>query len=844
MKVFDIIFVLLCTASFAFAQPVARYRSFNDVDFIVTDPNPMNTRPVYNSAYPYKTNTFDWRANFFPYKTPNAACLSGVFGHYHSIESYFYGTVDNNPARSHENSDFQPIDGWELVRRDFGYYMLPGQMDDPIDAATLDDGVSIKMAYIVLYNRYTATLRVLACPDKDIFATNMTVELSFADLAPTKDNVNGLLGGITGIAHPLDQETQAGSMKMHAQHPDCSNFYLADFPMSYDPCACKTASNLRFRFAAEQNSTLSGHGRGLGVSMDLSNSPYAGAGANGAADIFFNGVYSDDNSSGSFVIEDAKRAYELYKEKTEQSGQDKLAGAYETIGKAAAFGAKYAALTGNEELAAGLELAAEANDFMSFALKEDKPAVAPVTVIETDFRFTGTINSVNDNTRQDAYFCSPGALGSESCTELGSATTTPHTYSYPTYNEIMGLFALKNTTFADYVIRTVTTRQGSDVHANEANAYFNISTIPDYFLNPASGVDLEKTKIRAALQITLTVPDLNGVAGDYISQFQLQNLRLLDSYIVPSSNPIQRTFVFTTPYLPPYCLTAITAGFNKTSQSTYNDWPQFLNAQFPEPGWNFGARLKFINHYVFKSLHGEEQRTSDQVLTYEVNLINKNPTHYYLTEFDNFSIRPLSNPYDLHLSTQSFIEPVYAWNNIYLEGDLTNPWHLSNPNLPYNFDLIAGHEIIGLPGSSVGPGLDLVINNYGPSGLGCPAYDGHVSDVISRKAFCDNQYLAYKCTSCTANREGEDEDIPTNSYNSITLSPNPAPLTSPLQVNLTGKDAAATFTLLNTLGEAVPFSVQGDGGSYQLRHQATAPGVYILSIATPQGIERRRVVLQ
>jgi hypothetical protein len=183
-------------------------------------------------------NTFDWRNESFPAPFYKGSNPDG------EIRSPFYEA--NNGAISElwnyfayeDAQDMLPEDGWELV--------ADGLTQAP--ASTLPNTQNI--AYFVLYNKFTATLRVFGA-HYDIGANDyMVVYLSFINTSG--NNMTGLLYPTQQIAQPLDQKSIS---KVHSNAKIGGNnslfFFYADFPMGYDPCTCIfDKGNLKVEFEA------------------------------------------------------------------------------------------------------------------------------------------------------------------------------------------------------------------------------------------------------------------------------------------------------------------------------------------------------------------------------------------------------------------------------------------------------------------------------------------------------------------------------------------------------------------------------------------------------------------
>jgi hypothetical protein len=169
----------------------------------------------------------------------------------------------NNPTNSeyrniadNHNSNYNPKDGWELLKVDFGALsnFNTGWTQLEADRPGINPftgGTSIP--YFILYNKYTGTLRFFGSifNYKRSFSTikvEITIpesgEYSIPDLKAT--NLLSIQGEAT---QPLDQETGETSISIFCQYPNnASMFFWFDLPVAYDPCVCKEKSELHLTF--------------------------------------------------------------------------------------------------------------------------------------------------------------------------------------------------------------------------------------------------------------------------------------------------------------------------------------------------------------------------------------------------------------------------------------------------------------------------------------------------------------------------------------------------------------------------------------------------------------------
>ncbi len=134
-------------------------------------------------------------------------------------------------------SDYQPENGWNLVHYDFGDSFRP-ILDLP------------SYPYLILYNKYTAVLRIF-CFVRDFSNSNgATIALQhargqsaiYASAYATKAALNDFDNDVV-LQLPNDY--------LNAPNNSDDNWWLhADFPLMYDPCGKNTVQSFRFGVAA------------------------------------------------------------------------------------------------------------------------------------------------------------------------------------------------------------------------------------------------------------------------------------------------------------------------------------------------------------------------------------------------------------------------------------------------------------------------------------------------------------------------------------------------------------------------------------------------------------------
>lgn len=163
------------------------------------------------------------------------------------------------------NSDYKPSDGWEVFKVNLG---------------RLNDDVTIRLVptvvpYIMLYNRYTGTLRVFGYLDRPSDYHQMVITLSYT--LPSQNNglkVSALLSLNDNVHQTLDMKTSIGQVKAVTKYSNNQYlFFWADFPMAYDPCACLSKSNLTMDFKAVQSADVKLTGTIIGNVVPIAADP-------------------------------------------------------------------------------------------------------------------------------------------------------------------------------------------------------------------------------------------------------------------------------------------------------------------------------------------------------------------------------------------------------------------------------------------------------------------------------------------------------------------------------------------------------------------------------------------
>ena len=225
----------------------------------------ISTNPddLQNPECPGLKNNFDWRvqhvgAQHFPAIGPNARQLSLMNPFTGPQDSRHYGFLSNGP-----NSNYNPEDGWELLSAQLGNY---GNIDANNISGwypNMPNNSEPFLPYIMLYNKYSGTLRFFGALVSDFglfnnfkidLAISQNPNLAHSTWASSSNNdelKSTNLLSIQGKAmQPLDQETSKTSMSVFVPNPNSSNsFFWFDVPLAYDPCVCNNKAQFEVTFS-------------------------------------------------------------------------------------------------------------------------------------------------------------------------------------------------------------------------------------------------------------------------------------------------------------------------------------------------------------------------------------------------------------------------------------------------------------------------------------------------------------------------------------------------------------------------------------------------------------------
>ncbi|MEY4938027.1 MAG: hypothetical protein RIS64_4386 [Bacteroidota bacterium] len=472
-----------------------------------TNTNPTTPTPA-NAGF--KTNLFDWRQNPIPVTDKNGINRSELNNPFFSTETYL------KPLHGGFNSDSKHEEGWELIKQDFGYaYSNSTWKGNTIFSSTGSSKQTV--AYMMLYNRYATTLRIIPNLDLSQASNGSQIVVTISMLPKDNNQINyanlnfsGLFNQYNKVQTALDQKTQVTQVVAAAQVQSSRlGFTFVDFKLSYDPCICFFESAFKVEFTVKTTSTLILQGRVLGNTIDV-----AAENANPGND-FLTSVLNQD-------IPDQPYNQSFYSEallkKRIAEAASKPEGDLDLFFSFIKNGAKLT--TAGKELPLGLltKSVTAVVPYLEFAsvlvdiIKPESKIQNP-TIITADLVAKGKIVSTTILNGQEIIVGVPGSKNATALPEYPVSSTDGIKPMYPMYNEIPGHFT---------VLRTPTIHFNYEIveHELDLNQKVDFVTkLPDNLdLSYALGhlVNIEKTQIFVGMEINNTN---RGGSVKYVSPF-------------------------------------------------------------------------------------------------------------------------------------------------------------------------------------------------------------------------------------------------------------------------------------------------------------------------------------
>lgn len=445
-----------------------------DVKGIVTDP----AQPASNSEYPLRTNTFNWYVG--QQNSGRSWNLNNPAINEASIWMPWEQTDNTSVTHILGKRDL-PKDGWELLKRDFGY----NDSGSPITGS--------RNPYVVLYNKRTGMLRVFVAMG-ELFNSYQFAEIKLRFNSTGSQKKAGTLNRMDGLGVALENTTSGLANEFAAVVPflnQRTKWFMADFPMEYDPCACQFDSKFTIdvRLISQADVKLTGTTTGTLVTTNVNNPGATQTGAD----------YEQSIPLTKRVQNAAKAGQKTYKSlnsfasgvKKQLTAQGTKTNTTDAEAKKAAVDKLKEALSKNDFLKQGLKAlpyvgaaVSVLDSFFGGGKEESNPqqpiSLQPMT-LEMTTQTTGTISATN--LYQNITFNNPGTR----------AITIPEEYPY--YNEALGIFSLIRKPVVE--IHATSTYDGT--YFGRVMEY-HVAEELQYVINPASGLEVQDFQVAIVQQ--------------------------------------------------------------------------------------------------------------------------------------------------------------------------------------------------------------------------------------------------------------------------------------------------------------------------------------------------------
>jgi Secretion system C-terminal sorting domain len=753
-----------------------------------TETNPTAPLPL---GAGFKTNTFNWRQNPIP--------LTGKFLPQSSVNNPFFNVSNLQALQGGLESDSKPEEGWQLIKQDFGYaYSGNTWQGQSIFNATGSSQPG--RAYMMLYNKYSSILRIIGIMDRLSLQDQIIVVLTLKDKSNTLINYqdfkfNALFNRYNAQQTGLDLPTKVTSVTAPAQAPSTgADFFYADFNVSYDPCVCFFQSAIEVSFRVKQTSTLKLTGRILGQNVDITQK-------NALPNADYLTSVWNNNTPNQPYNQMYSSMVKLQSDIKDQQASSAFADVLGYLGKAAKVAKLYSANFATDAIFSNFTNAnpkivqkagkfTSVFDFVSFFMGGNEKASNP-TVITAELAATGVIQSISNANSNNILIGTPGSQSANLLPEYPTSTTGGIKPMYPMYNEMVGRFA---------VVRTPQVMYSLEQTGNGIYVYYKLSDILptfSYTFNPV--VDAEKTKIFVALEF-----EANGNGNFEYSQ--------KISKFLPIQNARQIFDRVTT-----------TANTTLTSEN---------------------INIVFQIFYQFKPDANGNVRVGYDVVKVKPN-VSFTPTNTFTLD-PRFIAYFNTIPTDLNVNSTVFSQgqTIYSFGDITISGNLTN--NSSNPII-----IIAEGEVNINPGVNITGNIEFRSGQILPPGFPVdPPLPPMTANEI--QTFCtSSQYKAKDQTLALTKNEptADKDDVKDGRFKTLNFSISPNPFTDQIIIDLNIEEATtASLNVTNAIGQTLKTVNLGvrETGSYQetIETSDLAPGVYLLTLRTQNGVETKKIIKQ
>lgn len=423
-------------------------------------PNGITTNPMNptNPQLPSKTNFFfDWTQSSWQ---NNSFCQP-----FTQIESPFFKTDNLEILRS--SKDMLPEDGWELIRRDFGY----------TDQNAIKPEVP-EHTYFILYNKFTGVLRVLLKTCRGLDYNGVKITLKFDATTSFQTALLDFTSSIRALneTHIKNPSVQSASAFVNDQ----TKWFYADFLMAYDPCNCNYKSKINIISELIENSTITLQGSITGSITSITNGQgtvnndgsYSFKDFVSDADKFKKGYASVDK----FITETKNVANTIPNSQTATNISNGLTQLQTGLKNATFLKAGLAAVPWLQAASSLVDL------FVGGGKTAPQQVQIMPMAANLSLKVSGTMSTSNQY--HNIIFSNPGSLDAQNDPDI-----------YPFYNETLGVFnLLTGPTFLNYIY---TTREGS-YREGFKTVLHQIRKLKEpikWVINPASNLQLQDARV-------------------------------------------------------------------------------------------------------------------------------------------------------------------------------------------------------------------------------------------------------------------------------------------------------------------------------------------------------------
>ncbi len=740
---------------------------------ISTDPdNPIN------SERSSMLNTFDWTQEWFDLYCDNI--------NDNQIQSPFYQPNNVNINHLKESKDRLPKDGWELIHYDLGFNLSSGSVDYP---------------YLVLYNRYTGTMRVFVA----IARVNDHSAAQFKVYFLSDNKTHLLSTGNTLL--PIDNLI-ADNPSLASPAPFLNSdkmWFYADFTMMYDPCTCETNSKLVIKVDLIDYAQVDIQGESTGSLVAIDDK--IGTVKDDASAAFDPKDLAKSWKKGQKTYKDISKFVKDQEKALKIEGKTdfelEVEGLYNKLNKRHSLNDFQEAIKSSKFLKTGLKAApyigaatALVDLFVGGGQESTGPQEVKLTPtsINLNSSYKGTITT--DYPYKTIIFSTPGTNESNILDDD----------EYPFYNHSLGVFNLLETPEVGYYKQyyeggALPDELGGVIYWDGVFKYYLKPTKNlKYVINPAAGF-----KPNPEVLFSFFIELKGGFDDILFLDNNFENRSDIDGLIIEEDDTTYRTM-----YLPTGAFTQIIPKFDITDFCIFRSHPE----------WE-GNPVKNVYLKVLVNLERLDADENTQnvlfVGKYPINLNRRydDPSSSYWNS--NLTIMNRS----IYKKDETLTQSLQAWDKITLENVQVEPTS--------NLDIIAYNEISLLPGTSLKPGT--TIKTGFPNG----AQYGSLPPVSHSSIDCSNYKSAVLKSANISKKNIEINEVTIveeNKLNDVSVFPNP-------MTNYTGISSNIVLInkikILNSIGSTIEQYENLNSNSVQINTSDFKQGLYVFQIHLMNG---------